>query len=111
MGFPRQEYWSKLSFPSAEDLPNSGTEHGSPSSPALAGEFFITKSFGKPYIYTYKRVCMLIYICVLVQYSPSHLSKGRFTIRVIVLAQAAIQYHKPSGSNNRNLFLTVLEAG
>ena len=24
MGFPRQEYWSGLSFPSPEDLPNSG---------------------------------------------------------------------------------------
>ena len=48
---------------------------------------------------------------MLVQYSPSHLSKGRVTIRVIVLAQAAIQYHKLGGSNNRNLFLTVLEAG
>ena len=57
-------------------------------------------------------VCIcIIYIHVLVQYFPSHLSKGRFTIGVIVLAQAAKQYHKPGGSNNRNLFLTVLEAG
>ena len=37
MGFPRQEYWSGLPFPSAGDLPNPGIE---PESPALAGRFF-----------------------------------------------------------------------
>ena len=37
MGFPRQEYWSGLSFPSPEDLPNPGTETASLMSPALAG--------------------------------------------------------------------------
>ena len=30
MGFFRQEYWSGLPFPSLEDLPNPGTEPGSP---------------------------------------------------------------------------------
>ena len=35
MGFPRQEYWSVLLFPSPEDLPNPGIE--SLMSPALAG--------------------------------------------------------------------------
>ena len=30
MEFSRQEYWSGLSFPSPEDLPNSGIEPGSP---------------------------------------------------------------------------------
>ena len=37
MGFPRQEYWSGLSFPSPGHLPNPGME---PASPALAGGFF-----------------------------------------------------------------------
>ena len=32
--FPRQEYWSGLSFPSPGDFPNPGTE---PMSPVLAG--------------------------------------------------------------------------
>ena len=32
MGFSRQEYWSGLSFPSPEDLPNPGIK---PESPAL----------------------------------------------------------------------------
>ena len=30
MGFPRQEYWSGLLFPSPEDLPDTGMESGSP---------------------------------------------------------------------------------
>ena len=37
--FPRQEYWSGLSFPSPGDLPDPGMEL---ASPALAGEFFTT---------------------------------------------------------------------
>ena len=31
MGFSRQEYWSGLPFPSSGDLPNPGTEPGSPA--------------------------------------------------------------------------------
>ena len=40
MGFPRQEYWSGLPFPSPGDLPNPGTGL---ASPALAGRFFATE--------------------------------------------------------------------
>ena len=36
MEFSRQEYWSKLWFPSPEDLPNPGIE---PVSPTLAGSW------------------------------------------------------------------------
>ena len=45
MGFPRQEYWSGLPFPSPGDLPKPGTESGSS---ALAGRFFTTEPPGKP---------------------------------------------------------------
>ena len=45
MGFPRQESWSELPFPSPGDLPNPGIE---PASPALAGGLFTTESPGKP---------------------------------------------------------------
>ena len=31
VGFSRQEYWSRLSFPSPRDLPDPGIEPGSPS--------------------------------------------------------------------------------
>ena len=36
VGFPRQEYWSRLPFPSPGDLPNPGTKPGSPAPPDLA---------------------------------------------------------------------------
>ena len=44
MGFPRQEYWSGLPFPSPGDLPNPGIEPTSLRSPALAGRFFTTSA-------------------------------------------------------------------
>ena len=44
MGFPRQESWSRLPFPSPGDPPHPGTE---PESPALAGSFFTTERPGK----------------------------------------------------------------
>ena len=44
MGFPRQEYWSRLPFPSPGDLSNPGIE---PASPALAGGFFTTEPPGE----------------------------------------------------------------
>ena len=34
-GFPRQEYWSGLPFPSPRDLPDPGIEPASPVSAAL----------------------------------------------------------------------------
>ena len=50
MGFPRQEYWSGLPFPSPGKLSNPGTEHASPASPELAAGFFSTEPPGKPHI-------------------------------------------------------------
>ena len=47
MGFSRQEYWSRLPFPSAEDLPYRGTEPVSLASPSLAGRFFTTSAAWK----------------------------------------------------------------
>ena len=42
MGFPRQEYWRGLPFPSLRDLPNPGIKSPSLASPALAGGLFTT---------------------------------------------------------------------
>ena len=39
MGFPRQEYWSGLLFPSLRDFPNPGSK---PVSPTMADRFFTT---------------------------------------------------------------------
>ena len=45
MGFPRQEYWSGLPFPSPGDLPDSGIQ---PLSPALHSDSLPTELQGKP---------------------------------------------------------------
>ena len=49
IGFSRQEYWSRLPFPSPGDLPDPGIEPAaSPVSFALAGGFFTAKPPRKP---------------------------------------------------------------
>ena len=45
MRFSRQEYWSRLPFPSPGDIPDPEIK---PASPALAGRFFTTEPPGKP---------------------------------------------------------------
>ena len=48
MGFSRHEYWSGLSFPSPEDLPDPEIK---PVSPAPAGRSLTTKAPGKSQIW------------------------------------------------------------
>ena len=45
MGFPRQEYWSGLPFPSPGDLPDPGIESRSPT---LLEDSLLSESLGKP---------------------------------------------------------------
>ena len=54
MGFPGQEYWSRLPFPPPEEFPDPGIK---PRSPALQVCVCVC-------IYTYICVCVCIYICV-----------------------------------------------
>ena len=46
MEFSRQEYWSRLLFPSPGDLPNPGIK---PGSPALQEDSLPTELWGKPF--------------------------------------------------------------
>ena len=60
MGFPRQEYWIRLPFPSPGDLPDLGIK---PMSSALPGRFFTAEPPGKPvqvymYMITLHKVVM-----------------------------------------------------
>ena len=48
MGFPRQEYWSGLKFPSPEDLPNPRMEIFSPVSHALQADSLTAEPLRKP---------------------------------------------------------------
>ena len=45
MGFPRQEYWNRLPFPSPGDLTNSEIE---PGPPVLQADSLLTEPMGKP---------------------------------------------------------------
>ena len=45
MGFPRQEYWSGLPFPSPGDFPDPGIE---PGSPALGADVLLSEPPGNP---------------------------------------------------------------
>ena len=63
-GFPRQEYWSGLPFPTPGDFPNLGIE---PTSPALAGRFLTTEPPGNPHninnrdFFHYLASCLCVY--------------------------------------------------
>ena len=48
MGFFRQEYWNRLSFPPPRDLSDPGIEPLFPAASALQADFFITEPSGKP---------------------------------------------------------------
>ena len=45
MGFPSQEHWSGLPFPSPRDLPSPGSE---PRCPALQADSLLSEPPGKP---------------------------------------------------------------
>jgi len=49
MEFSRQEYWSRLPFPTPEDLPNPGIQPASLGSPALAGDSLPLGHLGSPH--------------------------------------------------------------
>ena len=58
-GFPREEYWSGLPFPSPWILFNPGVE---PTSPALAGGLFTAEPPGKPccFILVFTNITVII---------------------------------------------------
>ena len=69
MGFPKQEYWSGLSFLSPGDLPNPGIE---PVSPALAGRLFTSEPPGKPL----KIIIIILFIISFVLNNPKYFKEN-----------------------------------
>ena len=71
MGFPRQEYWSGLPFPSPWDLPNPGNEPG-PS--ALFGGLLTVEAPGQPLMCVYHcpNMCGVSFPCPLVHIPVLH---------------------------------------
>ena len=62
MGFPRQEYWSGLPFPSPGDLPDPGIE---PGSPILQADSLLCEPPGKPmfiYFIAYLFIFLIGYV-------------------------------------------------
>ena len=78
MGFPRQEHWNGLPFPSTGDLPDPGIES---KSPALASGFFFCFFFslqiffiGKPciaFIYCISNHCTFTFVKTLPAFSST----------------------------------------
>ena len=65
MGFPRQEYWSGLAFPSPGALPDPGIKPASLVSPALTGGFFITSTTWEALcVYTHTHVHVHVCVCM-----------------------------------------------
>ena len=62
--FSRQEYWSRLPFPTPRDLLGPGIETSSFASPALVGGFFATSTTWEAYLCVCVYVCMYTYIYV-----------------------------------------------
>ena len=56
MGFPRQEYWSGLPFPSLGDLPNPGIKPASLVSPALQADSLLAEPWGICITFTSKNI-------------------------------------------------------
>ena len=48
MGFRKQEYWSKLPYPSSQDLPDPGIELESVVAPALQVDSLLPNHQGSP---------------------------------------------------------------
>ena len=59
--FSRQEYWSRVTFPTAGDLPDPGIEPTSLASPVLAGRFFTTSATWEALVH-YKEIKMMMTI-------------------------------------------------
>ena len=69
MGFPRQEDWNALPFPSPGNLPNPGVE---PSSPALQADSLLSSHQGSSGNYiTSKNKCFRDLLIIDVELKPS----------------------------------------
>ena len=82
MGFPRQECWSGLPFPSPGDLPDPGIE---PGSPTLQADALPSEPAGKPryrHLYTMWALCAVYAI---------HRTDGRSG----ALSVASVHVHVP----------------
>ena len=78
MGFPRQEYWSGLPFPSPGDLPDPGIE---PWFPTLQADSLPSESPGKPSEISQRQILYDIYFFCGRKYNQNTPDKRRIMIK------------------------------
>ena len=75
MGFPRQEYWSGLPFPSLGDLLNPGIELVSLVSPTLQADSLPVEPLKKPFIFLREVNSVFLFCLRIHSYSHSDVNK------------------------------------
>ena len=97
MGFPKQEYWSGLPFPSPGDLPNLKIKLTSLESPALAGESLPLNRLGCPFLDIVVAVQLLSYVRLLATtWTAACQASLSFTISWSLLKLMSIESVRPS---------------
>ena len=108
MGFSRQEYWSGLPCPPPRDLPRSGVELESVTSPALAGGFFTTSATWEALVMSpvlETQLCLTLFDSM--DCSPPGSSVHRI-LQVRILERVAIPFSRrssPTQGSNSDLLL------
>ena len=112
MGFPRQEYWRGLPFPTPGDLPDSGIKPASVSFPALAGGFFtICVIWKAPYLFMKSYKMWILIIHQLLLYGEREIKKEgkeikRHRVESDVMKFSIIQRHLRLSHRMPNVALT-----
>ena len=98
MEFSRQEHWSRLPFPTPQDLPDPEIKAASLASPALAGRFFTTVPIGKLYTYIYPIFFIVFPYRSLqsTEYSSLSYKVGPYWLPILYIVECICQPHYPS---------------
>ena len=97
MGFPRQEYWSRLPFPSPGDCPNPEIKPMAPAkSPAWKADFLLLSYLGSPYKQHSCCSCSAVVQQFFTPCIAAHQSSLSFTISLSLLKLISIGSMMPS---------------
>ena len=106
MAFSKQEYWSRLPFPTVWYLPDLGIKHASSAFPALAGRFFTPEPPGKPIFISVsvfmhaKLIQLCLTLCGAIDCSPPGSSAhGILQARILEYSHPPPEDRPTQGSN------------
>ena len=100
MGFPRQECWSRLPFPSPGDLPNPGMEPASSVSPALLEDSLPLSHWKSPYLSLQLPKGGMVIIPILLL-KELHLREEKETVRCQMTGNSRAQITTPNLRSQR----------